>query len=265
MDIALRPPEGKKAPLRQNWPANYGPQRVTTGGGSGGGGGDASTLNGQPGSYYLNLENSTGHFDRGINWGSAVAGSPSDLSRHIALYSTTYGFSITSAQLNYNVNVNASHVFYGGGVEHFRIRTSAQVIEAWTDRSWEKTVSGQLFRTPNGYLEIGPFNTSFCHFRTDRSRNYFYQPILIVGHYAATADDATSAGTTTFDIGHTVAATADGGLGIPNRCASQPVRLSTGNSFEYTMQGAGSILSGTYRSRGLTNDSPAIMLMERVA
>lgn len=37
-----------------------GTQDITIPGGGGGGGGDATTLNGQPGSYYLNLANSTG-------------------------------------------------------------------------------------------------------------------------------------------------------------------------------------------------------------
>lgn len=51
----------------------------------------------------------------GINFGSAVApGGATDLSRHIALYSTTYGFSITSNTLNY-VSGGTTHNWYIAG------------------------------------------------------------------------------------------------------------------------------------------------------
>ncbi|MGN6772616.1 MAG: hypothetical protein ACTHJQ_22620 [Rhizobiaceae bacterium] len=47
----------------------------------------------------------------GINLGSSIASGVSDLSKHIALYSTSYGFSVTSGTINY-VAPAGSHAFY---------------------------------------------------------------------------------------------------------------------------------------------------------
>lgn len=37
------------------------------------------------------------------------------------------------------------------------------------------TTSAHRLQTPSGYLDIGPMNTGFCHFQTDRARFYFAQ------------------------------------------------------------------------------------------
>lgn len=51
----------------------------------------------------------------GINFGAATSAGPTDVSRHIALWGTTYGFNITSNRLNYLVTgAGASHAFYNG-------------------------------------------------------------------------------------------------------------------------------------------------------
>ncbi len=61
-------------------------------------------------------------FTEGVDFGSAVAASATDLSRHLALWGTNYGFSITSNTLNY---VSASeHVFHSGTNEVARISSS---------------------------------------------------------------------------------------------------------------------------------------------
>lgn len=56
---------------------------------------------------------------QGITQGTVAASSPQDLSKHFALYSTTYGFCVTSSTLNYNSSVN--HDFYSAGVRHLRV------------------------------------------------------------------------------------------------------------------------------------------------
>jgi hypothetical protein len=43
-------------------------------------------------------------FTGGISFGSVAAGSVTDLSKHLALYSNTYGFNVTASALNYNSN-----------------------------------------------------------------------------------------------------------------------------------------------------------------
>jgi hypothetical protein len=48
----------------------------------------------------------------GIRFGSRVSASPTDLSGHITLYGTHFGFSVTSSTLNYVSSLN--HNFYSG-------------------------------------------------------------------------------------------------------------------------------------------------------
>jgi hypothetical protein len=60
-----------------------------------------------------------------LNFGSAVApGGVTDLSRQIALYSTTHGFSITTARLNYVVPSANSHAFVVNGADIVSIGSS---------------------------------------------------------------------------------------------------------------------------------------------
>jgi hypothetical protein len=60
----------------------------------------------------------------GIGFGSVAASSPTDLSKHIALYSTTYGFAVTSFRMNYNAPLNAAHMFLANGVDIAQIDAS---------------------------------------------------------------------------------------------------------------------------------------------
>lgn len=57
----------------------------------------------------------TAAFGTGINFGSQVAGSVTDLSKHINLYGGAYGINITSATLGYIVPAGSSHYFTVGG------------------------------------------------------------------------------------------------------------------------------------------------------
>jgi hypothetical protein len=67
-------------------------------------------------------------FDPGINFGTIAVSSPSDLSRHIALYSPDMGFSITGYRLNYYVNALSNHVFVAGAnVDVLTISNTARV------------------------------------------------------------------------------------------------------------------------------------------
>jgi len=61
---------------------------------------------------YLPLTGGT--LSNGLGFGSAVAASATTLTRHIALYGTSFGFSITSNRINYVVPGAAAHAFYAG-------------------------------------------------------------------------------------------------------------------------------------------------------
>jgi hypothetical protein len=61
----------------------------------------------------------------GLGFGSAVAANVNDMSRHIALYGTTFGFNVTAARLNYNAaNTSDSHYFRTGNVDRVQINNS---------------------------------------------------------------------------------------------------------------------------------------------
>lgn len=59
----------------------------------------------------------------GISMGSASVASPTDLSRGIALWGTTNGFSVTGGQVNLVAHSGTSFVFYNASTELFRIGT----------------------------------------------------------------------------------------------------------------------------------------------
>lgn len=73
-----------------------------------------------------------GAFTGGISFGSQAQATPGDVSRHIALWGTTYGLSITSGHLNYNIAAGASnaHSFYVGTAERFAISDAAVSVHA---------------------------------------------------------------------------------------------------------------------------------------
>ena len=61
-----------------------------------------------------------------------------------------------------------------------------------TNYFWEPNVSSaHRFRTANGYVDIGPMNSSWCHFQTDRANFYFGSTI-----YADASGFATYGGST---------------------------------------------------------------------
>jgi hypothetical protein len=69
-------------------------------------------------------------FGNGINFGSQTAASATDLSKHIALFSTTYGFDVTSNRLNYVAPGTANHAFMLGGVDIAYLNASGLRIPA---------------------------------------------------------------------------------------------------------------------------------------
>ncbi len=82
---------------------------------------DAGSLNGQEGSYYEDitarlgytpLDSNGGTIGGGINFDNVVGNSPNDLTNHISLFGTVYGFNVTSNRLNYT-SANF-HDFYQG-------------------------------------------------------------------------------------------------------------------------------------------------------
>lgn len=82
--------------------------------------------------YVLPLAGS-GEYSRlsgGISFGSQVAGSPTDLSRHLDLYGGQYGFSVTGGTLNI-VSGGHRHLFWGQGGWEIRYRELWFTSDGW--------------------------------------------------------------------------------------------------------------------------------------
>lgn len=85
-------------------------------------GGGSGVLALQAGGGALIQSLSAHNFQAGATFGNLVGSSTSDLTKHIALYASTYGFSVTSGRLNI---VAPTSVFVGGGVDMLAIGASS--------------------------------------------------------------------------------------------------------------------------------------------
>jgi len=65
----------------------------------------------------------------GVGFGTVTAASNTDLTKHIALYSTTYGFNVTASTLNYNSG--SAHVFRAAGTEYLRANTIGTTVNGY--------------------------------------------------------------------------------------------------------------------------------------
>ena len=84
-------------------------------------------------------------FNTGLNFGSNVAtGGVTDLTRHIALWDGTYGFSITDSRLNYVANVGATHAFVVGAVDRVTINSSGLTVSDVLNVAGASTLTGPV-------------------------------------------------------------------------------------------------------------------------
>ena len=90
-----------------------------------------------------------GTLSGGLSFGSAIATAPENVSRHLALYGTQHGISITSGQNNYVANTGNTHAFYGGTVQQARI-TAADGITTPIDGQGLVTNAGGRFYKASG-------------------------------------------------------------------------------------------------------------------
>lgn len=90
-----------------------------------------------------------------------------------------------------------------------------------------------------------------------------------LGIIAAEVSTTTSNGTTSFGLGHFVAALVAGNVGVPNRNGDSDVRIHGGNSSQYLINNVGTALAGTWRSRGSFttggSGSPECIIAQRTA
>lgn len=93
----------------------------------------------------------------GENFGGATAsGGAQDLSRHISLHSSGYGFSITANNLNYNSPAN--HSFYTGSTLVTQITSAGDMTYKGSEVGWRNlnrvtagVSAGQMYATTGGF------------------------------------------------------------------------------------------------------------------
>lgn len=121
------------------------------------------TVSGTGGAY---LPLTGGSLSGGLNFGSATVSSPQDLSRHLALWGTTYGFAVTGGTLNYNAG---THNIYSGTTLVSAIANTGYTVSVATSLTSTLTVSGtSTFTsqvTANGVIRLNSATTSSPSFQ----------------------------------------------------------------------------------------------------
>lgn len=102
-------------------------------------------------------------FLQGISFGSQLAASATDLSKHIALWSTTYGFNITSNRLNYVVPTAAAHRWLVNGVEKLLIDTNNTTVSTLELRMGSVEFA-LVVEASNRFLRLSNTNTDFLQY-----------------------------------------------------------------------------------------------------
>lgn len=91
-----------------------------------------------------------------INYGSVLAASPTDLSKHIALYSTAIGFSVTTNRLNYVIGASGGHYFSIGGTDRAAITSTGLSVTGGVTSTGDVTASSNNFVGGSTNVAVGP-------------------------------------------------------------------------------------------------------------
>lgn len=96
----------------------------------------------------------------GASFGSVIGAGSTDLSKHIALYSTIYGFSVTTSRLNYVAGSAASHVFVLGTVDTATISTTGLAMAATKTLTLAQDPTAALHAATKQYVDVAPLTYS---------------------------------------------------------------------------------------------------------
>jgi hypothetical protein len=96
----------------------------------------------------------------GASFGSSVASSTTDLSLHLALYSTTFGFNITANRLNYVAGTASAHRFIVAGTDVFSIDSTGVNLGVWNGTAIAVAKGGTGATTATaGFDSLSPTTT----------------------------------------------------------------------------------------------------------
>jgi phage gp45-like len=110
-----------------------------------------------------------GALSGGLSFGSAVAANANDVTRHIALYATTFGIGITGSRINYNVPATNSHFFRSGNADRVQITDAGINMQAGTAITLAADPTAALHAATKQYADVHPFadaaNNAFTYAR----------------------------------------------------------------------------------------------------
>ena len=147
--------------------------------------------------YTLDLYDTTA-----TNGGLNVRGSNQRIyfSGHRALEGATDGSNLSVGEGYTTIYNKTDTVIQGNISSSGYVRIDGTAIDPATSESVNLGVdtfgSLQIY-TDNGYVRIGPTNTSYCHFYTDRAAYYFDTKIEVADHIHPYANDSYDLGSTT--------------------------------------------------------------------
>ncbi|SCX75686.1 phage tail protein [Desulfoluna spongiiphila] len=112
------------------------------------------------------------------------------------------GISIENAPLYSSKSLHSDYLYHDGttstwhfvsGSENAAGATGNGKIQGGEFRLGESTFLKPVddvmrMVTPYGYVDLGPYNSNFCHFRTDREKFYFAKPVYVEGEIYAGSD-----------------------------------------------------------------------------
>ena len=162
----------------------------------------------------------------GINTGSAVAAGASDLSKHIALYGSIYGFSTTTNRLNYVVASAGAHKFVVdgsdvAGIDASGITSTGSISDGIANLRDIPPIANA------GNSNLSQAHRGQCHAKTNNSAyTITVQPNASVAIAVGTAVTFSNAGGTT---GNLVVARGSG-VAIYRNGTNADVTLTPGNS-----------------------------------
>ena len=79
------------------------------------------------------------------------------------------------------LRLNQNNAFTNGTYTPYNLRVDSSIYLGATVNFTNVSNSYFQFNAASGYLRIGPQNTSYCHFYTDRTKYYFDQPVHLAG------------------------------------------------------------------------------------
>lgn len=256
-------------------------------------GGKVQIVSGRPGGVGSTIELNAGGarltaspdgvvISEGLSLSNITASAPSDLSKHLALYGTTYGFSITGGTLNYvNASSAARHDFYGGsggatlmGYFDMDVTGTAGEYGFLAGRLRTSGASNPSATSTAHALQLGP--TTGANLRAGAGQvraanNGSDAPLTITGSTLALVRSDGSAPTangdpipgyyagsnasiTDYALGHVLCISVGAGAQPARNGSVGTVRLQT-NDYLWGTMGSGTALSGTWRNHGYNGQS----------